>query len=233
MPKKNVIAIVPARGGSKGLPGKNLRDFCGNSLVAHTVLVALECASIDQIIISSDSKRILRAGEDAGGKPHYRHPALATDNATTDVVIADVFENLNFSNAADTIVVILQPTSPLRTSKQIFDALELYKSSSCELVASVCEAEKHPMKAFRESAAGYLEGFMDIDSPFMPRQQFETAYYANGAIYIFSLQSFLRHQCIPRTNILPFIMTQTDSIDIDNEFELHMAQMIYKEREAG
>lgn len=227
-----VIAIVPARGGSKGIPRKNLVPLGGIPLIDHTLRVAKSCAFIDLVILSSDDPDILNRGQLFEVCALERDASLATDETTTDKVIENI---LTASPAAKqiepaTLVILLQPTSPLRTQRHIYEAYCLYKDAECSGVISVFCPEHHPAKAYKLDDQGGLTGYYSPEAPFLPRQSLPEALYPNGAIFIFSAGAFLENNCIPRYGNKPYVMSREESIDIDSPADIAVAESAIEKR---
>lgn len=222
MASYRVIAFVPARGGSKGIKDKNMVALAGKPLLQYAVDAARQSGAIDDVIVSSDSERILSVASSLGAKPLRRPAELATDTAPTDSAVAHFIAEYRL--ASDTAIVLLQPTSPLRTAKHVADAVVLWRDRMPSCLISVYEPPEHPAKSFRLDENGYLTGLFGADAPFQPRQTLPKALMPNGAIYIFSVASFLVGQCIPRTGLLPFMMHRDLSLDIDCPDDLDKAE---------
>lgn len=216
---KRFCAIVPARGGSKGLPDKNILDVCGKPLTVWTVEAALSAPSIDSIVVSSDSSAILELARMAGAEAIERPPALATDSAPTGPVLEHVLRLLAGKGQHFDYLVLLQPTSPLRTSEDIEAAISTLLDAKATGLISVCETEHSPFKTFRQ-IDGFLSGLVDDLSPFLPRQQLPATYRANGAIYITEVSQFLLTGKLLTTRTVPFLMERELSIDVDTRADL-------------
>lgn len=227
------IAIIPARAGSKGLPGKNLIPLADKPLISHTIDAAIESKIFKKIIVTSDGQDILLEAKNRGALPLVRPCQLAQDSTPTDPVIADCiarFSELGIE-ANNVHIMLLQPTSPLRNAQHIKEAAHLYSSSKdCRCVLSICKAQESPFKCFSVNKGGFLQGHFGFNAPFSRRQDYPDVFFANGAIYIFSVRDFLKYNTIPREKIVPYFMSDIDSIDIDTKFDLKIAEFILKER---
>lgn len=220
------IALIPARGGSKGLPGKNIIDLAGKPLIAYSIEAAQNSQKFEKIIVSTDDDAIKEAALSFGAEVIDRPAGLAKDTSTTDSVISHVIEELN--EVDFDVITLLQPTSPLRTADHIKEAYEVHKSHSGNMTMSVYEPEECIFKAFKSLESGELSGYFSKDAPFRPRQEFEKVYLPNGAIYIFSKEAFLSENKIPRTGIYPYKMLASESHDIDTKDDLVMIEAIMK-----
>lgn len=208
-----VLAIIPARGGSKGLPKKNIYLLNNKPLIAYTIDASIGSKYIDKTIVSSDSDEILSIAETLNVDILKRPADLASDTTPTEPVIKHVLENFPGYD----LLILLQPTSPLRTASHIDAALELLVSKQATSLISVFEPGHSPYKSFKENNRGYLEGLIDNKTPFMRRQDLPKVYIPNGAIYIAYANIFLKSGSLFSEKAVPFVMDAIISIDIDNE----------------
>jgi CMP-N-acetylneuraminic acid synthetase len=221
---RNGIGFVPARGGSKGIKDKNLALLAGKTLLQHAIDAGIRSGVLSRAVVSSDSAAILAAAERLGGEPLLRPQELASDTATTDSAITHFISALGLASQPDLPIVLLQPTSPLRTAAHVAGAMEQWLQKQPRCVVSVFEPREHPAKSFRLDEDGFMTGFFGSDFPFSPRQNLPRAYMPNGAIYIFSVAAFLSENRIPRTGLQPFVMDSESSIDIDCMEDLRLAE---------
>lgn len=225
-----VVALIPARAGSKGIPHKNLRLFNGKPLVHHTLSAALNCDLIDEIILSSDSEDILNIGRQMGIKTHLRSRLAADDDSTASQVILDLLSNGSKSlYSGDAYIVYLQPTSPLRGSDHISAAFELMNQKESDGCVSVILAQKSPFKSYILDSRGRLNSLFDEEKTNANRQSLPETFYPNGAIYIFLVSDFLKKESFPTNGAIPFIMSLEDSIDIDTEQDLLIAEQLCRQ----
>jgi len=209
-----VLAIIPARGGSKGIPKKNIINFRGKPLIQWTIEAALNSTSISNVIVSSDSDEILQIAENNKGVFTIKRPKeLADDSSKTEPVITHVLENLK---EEFDYLILLQPTSPLRNSQDIDAAFGKFISSKSDSLISVCELEHHPYKSFKINKNGYLQGIINNDFPFYPRQELPNVFRANGAIYIIKVKEFLKNNSLLTKKTTHFEMDKESSLDIDS-----------------
>jgi CMP-N-acetylneuraminic acid synthetase len=224
------VALIPARGGSKGVKRKNLREVAGKPLLQHTVDAARSCSSIGDIYLSSEDGEILAAGEGMGCKLVRRPAALAQDDSSANDVVFDFFNQVPLAD--EDVILYLQPTSPLRTGAHLDDALaQMTKAGASGLVA-VVELEKSPYKAFALDAQGKLESLFGERYSNYGRQQLPKAYMPNGAIYIFTKKLFTDRAGFPSNGSLPYIMSPADSVDIDTDADLELASRLMEQRNA-
>jgi CMP-N,N'-diacetyllegionaminic acid synthase len=226
-----VLALIPARGGSKGIKQKNLAPLLGKPLIAYSIAAAQVSDVIDAIYVSSDDEAILAAGENLGAKAIKRNPALAQDESPTDPVIGEFIEREQL--AQDDLIVLLQPTSPLRTAVHIREALAAYKRhSSCRSLISVYEINNKVLKAYL-SGGEFLAPLAGANTSYSRRQDLPSVYMPNGALYIFSVAEFLRENKIPRDRIIPYHMSEADSLDIDVPSDLAAAEAALLQRQVS
>lgn len=209
-----VIAIIPARGGSKGIPRKNLVNFSGKPLMQWTIDAALESKYITDVVVSSDDDEILNEAQKTKEVLALKRPIeLAQDTSKTEPVLTHVLESLN--GRKYDYLILLQPTSPLRTSKDIDLAFEKLLNSEGTSLISVCELEHHPYKSFKIDEKGYLQGIINNNYPFYPRQELAKTYRANGAIYIIEEAAFMKKNTLLTNKTTHFEMSIESSLDID------------------
>lgn len=220
------FALIPARGGSKGIPRKNLVSLAGKPLIDYTIEAALGSKSISDVTISSENEEILNHASKRRIDTLRRPQEFAQDHSSADEVISHFISSRELG--ANDTVVYLQPTSPLRNARHIDDAISVYLENKAKTVISMFEPEHHPIKAFKLDEHGKCSGFFSPEAPFMPRQTLPKLYSPNGAIYIFSVQDFLIENKIPRNDIWPYIMPSELSIDIDSPFDLEIAAALLK-----
>ena len=227
---KEVLGIIPARGGSKGLPRKNVYPLDGIPLINYSIRAGLRSKYVDSVIVSSDDPEILRIAEQQGAGTLQRPVGLATDSASPHAVIAHALETLEDQTQIYDMVILLQPTSPLRNEKHVDEAFELLKQMDDRTsLISVYFPEKSPYKCFISDESGYLKGLVSDDAPFMNRQDLPQVFMPNGAIYIFGVKEFSKENRIPMKRAIPYIMTETESIDIDTLNDVKLVEKIMQE----
>ena len=213
----SVLAIIPARGGSKGLPRKNILPVGGRPLIAWTITAALEARTIDEVILSSDDDEIINVADEWGcNAPFVRPAGLASDTASSiDVVLhaLDRFPDFDY-------VALLQPTSPLRTSLDIDSAVKTLKVSGANSCVSVCLAEESPYWMYRVTEKMRLESVLPIENV-SRRQDLPAVYVLNGAIYVARVSWLLQSRCFISKDCVAHIMPRERSLDIDtaDDFE--------------
>ncbi len=219
------IAIIPARGGSKRLPGKNIKDLAGKPMIAWTIEAALDSGVFDHIFVSTDCEKIAKIAKKFGAEvPFLRPIELASDTATTNDVVTHLVEwfEKEYMQKISTIT-ILQPTSPLRNASHIGEAMSLMQEKSAKAIISVCELE-HPIQFCNKLG---LDGSMDsfVDPKNIRRtQDLEPYYRLNGAIYLFDREYVNRLNEIYSEGTYSYIMSSKSSIDVDNEDDFELAK---------
>lgn len=229
MSPPEVIAIIPARGGSKGLPRKNVLPLAGKPLIAHSILAARECSRISRCIVSTEDPEIRQVSLKYGAEVIDRPAELATDMALSADVVRHVLETLAGAGHQPDYFVLLQPTSPLRNGTHIEECLKRYLDSSVACTVSVTEAEHHPYKDFTLEQ-GHLHPLFGAEYLSQPRQRLPAVYRQNGAIYAMRCRTFLEHHSFFVEPALPYIMANKDSIDIDSGFDLQVAGLLLSSR---
>lgn len=222
---KKVLAIITARGGSKGLPGKNILLLAGKPLIVWTVEAALQSRFIDRVVLSSDDQDIINVALDAGcDVPFVRAQELATDSATTVDVVLDGLERLPGYDW----LVVLQPTSPLRLGLDIDECLLQTSDAGFKCGVSVCEAEKSPYWMFGRSREGHLETLMEMPNLITRRQDLPPVYELNGAVYVADCRWFADNQKFITPETYSYVMPKDRSIDIDNKMQFVFAEQLLK-----
>ena len=225
-----VIAIIPARGGSKGLPKKNIISLGNKPLIAWSIEAALSSKFITNVIVSSDDTDILKVANNCGTQTHLRSASLASDNAKTEPVLVEVLSYLESKNQNFDYLVLLQPTSPLRTASDIDEAFTMLIDKKATSLISVKEPESNPLKSFVLNEEGYMQGIVNNDFPFMPRQALPKVFYPNGAIYIVAVPYFKKLEKLFSDKTISYLMSADKSVDIDTKADILRAEKIMKER---
>lgn len=227
-----MLAVIPARGGSKRLPGKNIRPLAGLPLIAWTIRTAIASGIFDEVLVSTDAPDVAEISARHGAAvPWLRPPELATDTATSVDVVLHAVSACEAAGQTVASVMLLQPTSPFRSVATIRRAVELHDASGKAPVVSVCLAQAHPAWCFQLEDDGCLRGYVN-GSPFPSRsQELPPAYQLNGAVYLASVADLRRDKSFfgPRTRAL--LMAQPDeSLDIDDAWDWQLAECIVRGR---
>lgn len=229
-----VLAFIPARGGSKGLPKKNILECAGRPLIEWTIEAAKGVSYIDDVLVSTDSEEIAVVSRRVGAAvPFLRPSELATDEASLLDAIKQAWEkHVTASNEQYDYIVVLQPTSPLRTAEHISEAIELYfknRQSDEDTLASVYQVSQKfgwLMQSSREY--GYIRFCLEVHTKNPRRQGLDPYYLPNGAIFIAKGASLSGG--LYRNNTLPFVMPPVDSIDIDTLDDFVEAEKLLRAR---
>jgi len=232
--EQKVLAIVPARGGSKRLPGKNLRSVGGKPLLTWTLAASVGAATVDRTVLSTDDEELVVSAAQQGFTDVLMRPAtLASDDATTESVITHVIDTLKDQGDEFGYLVLLQPTSPLRTARHIDQAFAVVKEKNALGAASLCRTE-HPREWMGKlSEDGLLDSFICETSLQYQSQVFAPSYLVNGAIYIVSVKEFLAQKTVfLPSGMAAFVMAREDSVDIDDAYDLRLADWLMRQRQA-
>ena len=235
MTSHSILAIIPARAGSKRLPKKNILKLAKKPLLAWTIEAASKVRQIDEIVVSTDDKKIAEISKNFGAKiPYLRPKALATDEAKTVDVVLDVVNYYNEKlNRKFDVVIVLQPTSPLRKAKDIKNALNFFLKKKANAVISVCETDHSPKWANKLPKNLSMNSFLKSEVINTRSQDLEKYYRLNGAIYIIKTERLLVDENLfPKKKSFAFIMPTLRSIDIDTEIDFNLAEIIIKKRQS-
>lgn len=224
-----ILAIIPARGESKGIPRKNIADLGGKPLIAWTIEAALVCPYIDKVVVSSDDKEILATAKKWGTQIVKRPKKISGDYSPFQPLIFHALGACKKKeNYTPDLLVYLQPTSPLRTSQDISEAIKKLLDKKAGALISVYPIDKKYLKAFVVNKNGYLAGAVNNKYPFANRQDLPDLYMPNGAIYIIKTKLFLKYGQLFSSRTLPYEMSFLQSIDIDNPDDLKTAYELLK-----
>lgn len=222
----SILAIIPARGGSKGVPMKNIRLFHGKPLLAWTIESAKKCQEIDRLLLSSDDEKIMEVARHYGcDVPFARPHELASDHATSMDVALHVLVNLEKKYD---VLLWLQPTSPLRTSDHIRAALEMVVHGNHTSCVSVCRTAKPPEWMFRLNTDHTLLPVVPRSPESGNRQAIPPAYVLNGAIYACSIPWLLQGKSFTDSHTKALVMEEYYSIDIDTELDFQLGELIMR-----
>jgi len=228
-----ILAVIPARGGSKSVPRKNITLIAGKPLIAYTVQEALKVHTISDLVVSTDDEEIRRVALSFGAKAPFLRPfELATDSALTAPVLEHCLAYMEKSSGElYDAVLMLQPTTPLRRAEHIEEAIKILSDSNCDSVVSVVSVQGfHPLRMKRmigNRIINYIDqGFEDM----RPRQVLPPVYIRNGAIYLSRRSVLVEGHHIVGENCIGFHMSSEDSINIDDLIDLKMAEFLIQSR---
>jgi CMP-N,N'-diacetyllegionaminic acid synthase len=224
-------AIIPARGGSKGIPGKNIRPVAGKPLIAWAIETALSATSLDRVIVSTDSPEIAEVARRHGAETPFMRPAYLAQDDTPGVapVLHAMRWLMDNEGYQPDMVMLLQPTSPLRISEDIDKAIELAQEKNADAVVSVVLVEAHPYWMKRRDAEGRIADFMKLDNPIVRRQDLPELYVVNGAVYVASYEVLMEQKTFDTPNTFCLVMPAERSLDIDAPWDLYLADLILKD----
>ncbi len=224
--EKNILAIIPARGNSKGLPGKNIRIFADKPLIAWTIEQARKIKYIDRVVVSTDSKKIAQIAKTYGAEiPFLRPKRLAKDETPTIDVVVHFLKTIK--KPLPDIVVLLQPTSPLRSSKDIERALKmLISNKNASAVVSMVEVSENPFWMKNVKKDGFIGDFIKKARKFSRRQDLPRLYMPNGALYIIRTKVLLEQKSLYPIKTLVYIMPRERSADIDDAASFALAEQL-------
>lgn len=221
------IAIIPARSGSKGLPDKNVRTLCGKPLLAYSVEAALKSGMFDTVHVSTDSKQYAEVAKSCGADvPFLRSAANSSDTASSWDAVLEVLDRYSDRKKAFDTVMLLQPTSPLRTSGDIIAAFMLMGEKKANSVVSVCRTDYPPDWYHSIAADGSLTNFNRAGAAIRRRQDAGESYRVNGAIYLTKTDYFLSVGDIYRDSCFAYVMDKKRSVDIDDEQDFLFAEVL-------
>jgi len=219
--ERPVLALIPARSGSKGLRGKNMCKVNSIPLVGYSLEAALNSKYIDEVYLTSNDQLTLSYGKEMGVTPLSRPEKFSTDTSSANSVVEHFFNTLPVGLLEqDPYIVYLQPTSPLRTSEHIDDALSKMIEQGLTKLVSVVEMAKSPFKSFLLDEHGVLQALFDEEMTNQRRQDLPSVYAANGAIYVFCWSDFNEKNAFPSNGSYPYIMNEKDSLDIDTNEDI-------------
>ena len=226
------IAIIPARSGSKGLKDKNIKDLCGKPLIAYTIEAALESKMFDSVMVSTDSEKYAEISRQYSAEvPFLRSEETSRDTSGSWDVVREVLARYKKRCQEFDTVMLLQPTSPLRTSEDIINAFQLKKQKNADAVISVCEMDHSPLWSNTLPDSLSMKGF--IQSINYPRQQLPIYYRINGAVYLVDTPVLYKEISIYENNCYAYIMPRERSVDIDTEFDFFLASQILESKNKG
>ena len=219
-----VIAVIPARGGSKTVPGKNIRPLGGKPLIAWSIDVARQVTEIDRVIVSTDDAKIASTSREYGAEVYPRPAHLATDEALVIDALKNLIQTLESEKEEPAWIVLLEPTCPLRSADDVRDCLKMLAHGDYDSVATFKEAELNPHRAWR-IAGGVPEVFIPGAIPWLPRQKLPKAYQLNGAVYVFRAKLlFHEAKSILLGRSAAVVMPRDRSHDIDDSIDFAMVE---------
>lgn len=229
---KRILAIVPARGGSKGLPGKNIKEMCGKPLIAWSIEHAQKSKYVDDIFISTDSREIADVAEKFGVKvPELRPAELARDTAPSSEFIVYTLEKMRKEGNSFDYFILLEPTSPLRDVEDVDKSIEmLIDSPESESCVGVCMSGTiHPAFMVTVGDNGFLQA-LNPEQQTLRRQDLPKVYFFEGSVYVSSVEAYLKKRTFYHDKTLPYVVPEWKSHEVDDyvDFKIMETIMILK-----
>jgi CMP-N-acetylneuraminic acid synthetase len=228
---QSILAVIPARSGSKGVPKKNIRTFLGQPLIAHTIKSALESKCFVDVLVTTDSREIQDIALQFGAiSPFLRPKELSHDTAlATDTIRHAVLEYEKMLGKRVDHVMMLQPTTPTRTSVHICEAIKMFVGSDAESCMSVVQVDNaHPIK-MKRIVGEYLVDFIETGLENPPRQLLPPVHIVNGAIYLVKRDILVDSKSFKGKKCIPYCMSAVDSVNIDSEIDFKFAEFVMQE----
>jgi CMP-N,N'-diacetyllegionaminic acid synthase len=229
---KKILSIILARGGSKGIKNKNIKKLGKIPLIAWTIKEALKSKKNLTVYLSTDSKKIASIGKKYGAEvPFIRPKKFAQDNSSSVDAIEHAINFLKKKGLTFDYVLLLEPTSPLRTHKDIDKSINKIMSNNYDSLVSVSKLESfHPSFLYNKNKKGFLSPFSKSKKKYIRRQDLETMYFLEGSIYISKITTLMKKRTFCHDKTVPFIMPKWKSIEIDDKLDLVMAEAIIKKK---
>ncbi|WP_148570694.1 acylneuraminate cytidylyltransferase family protein [Aliarcobacter cryaerophilus] len=230
---KTFLGIIPARGGSKGLPGKNIKELCGKPLIAWSIESGLKSKYLDEVIVTTDSKDIANIAKQYGASvPFLRPDVLASDTATSFDAIKHTIEfyKNDFDKEFDYIVLI-EPTSPLREARDIDIAIEQLFNSNADSIVGICKTEdQNPAFLVFKNEKDFISGYENHDMKVLRRQDIKDVYFFEGTIYISKTDVLLNKKTFYHENTIGYVVPKYKSLEIDDIDDFIMVEAIMKHK---
>ena len=224
---KTFLAIIPARGGSKRLPRKNILNLCGKPLISWSIEAGLKSKYIDKVVVSSDDIEILNISNEFKVQVIKRPNELASDTSTSFDVVQHAIDNLESYE----YILLLQPTSPLRNENHIDKAIEILEEKNADAVISVCEMNHNPLWSNTLDDSLSMEGFIGNNLLNNSSQDLKKYYRLNGAIYLCKTDKLLKEKSFfLKKNIFAYVMNSNNSIDIDRKEDFELASLYLSQK---
>lgn len=230
-----VLGVIPARGGSKGLPGKNLRPLCGRPLIGWTIDEARASSMLDAVVVTTDDPEIASVAVQFGAEVPFLRPAeLAGDTASSIDVVIHAIDDLAEKGRIFDIVVLLEPTSPLREPSDIDAALTKMLADEAGAIVSVCRAEStHPAFMFRQKADARLAPFLERQPTGLRRQELEPVFFLEGTVYASRIAVLREKRSFYHDDTVAFEVPKWKSLEIDDIDDFLLVEALAKQRGLG
>lgn len=227
-----MIAIIPARGGSKGVPKKNIKLLDGQPLIYYTIKAAKESGIFEKVIVSTDSEDIAAAATEAGAEiPFFRPKEISGDSVSSDDVILHALDFYEKQGKFFDLVCKLQPTSPLRNASHIIEAYNLMCDRKADFLVSICECEHSPLwSGTIDLETLRMDDFIQDEAKRACRQELPQYYRLNGAIYMGLTHVYKKNRSFLGKNCIGYIMSQEESVDIDTALDFSLVELIMRKK---
>ena len=225
------LAIIPARGGSKGLPRKNIKPLLGKPLIAWTIEQALNSKYIDKVVVSTDDEEIAEISKEYGAEvPFLRPKELARDDSPTIDAIMHAINWFEERGEFFDILVLLEPTSPLRKRNDIDNALELLINNieTADAIVSVGEVHLENPYIMKKIENGYVKPFIEIDKDFYQRQQLPKVYFPYGVIYASKIETLKKYKTFYQERTIPYFIERWQNYEIDDIYDFICIESILR-----
>ena len=232
--RQNTLCVIPARGGSKGVPGKNIRLLGGKPLIAHTIEAAQTSRSLSRVVVSTDDPEIAAVAQKWGAEiPFMRPPELARDNTPMLAVVIHAFQWFEKEVSNCETVVVLQPTSPFRPSHFVDQAITQSEKEFDDVVISLAKVHQHP-HWMKHLTGGIVQPYTGVFNPPSRRQDLPPVYAMNGSLFLVRREALLRRQTVSASYATQFsdermgavLVEGINAVDIDTELDFKFAELI-------
>jgi CMP-N-acetylneuraminic acid synthetase len=226
-----ILAIIPARGGSKGIPRKNIRPLCGKPLIAWTIEQAIQSKLLNRVIVSTEDEEIAQISRQYGAEvPFLRPVEYAQDHSPSSEAVLHVLDTLEAQGDAYDIIVLLEPTSPLRKVNDIDTALSQFvNSGEFEALVSLGEVHmEHPM-IVKKVIDGRLAPYMEVKQAIWQRQQVDKAYFPYGVIYAVKVAEYRQHKSFYLPNTMPYFIERWQNYEVDDLDDFLITELMLKQ----
>jgi CMP-N-acetylneuraminic acid synthetase len=233
MKKMEIIALIPARGGSKGLPRKNIRLLTGKPLIAWTIEQAKSSRYIDKVVVSTDDPEIAEIAEKYGAEvPFLRPEELATDDAKTIDVIMHAVNRFENDGKYFDIVVLLEPTSPLRKEDDLDNSIEFFIKNIDKVDSLVSVGEVHLENPYimKKVENGWVKPFIEIDENLYQRQQLPKIYFPYGVIYLSKISTLKKYKTFYQERTIPYLIERWQNYEIDDVYDFICIEAILRHK---
>lgn len=226
--KKKFFGLIPARGGSKGIPKKNIIDLNGKPLIHYTIEAAIKSKNLDDFIVSSDDRKILEISERLNIKTHLRNKTISKDQSPMIDVMLNIVDEYELILKGYEFLVLLQPTCPLRTAKDIDNAISSFDKSGADTLISCYKVDDaHPARMY--TIKNKFLNPINKDQANLNRQDLTEVFHRNGAVYIFKISN-IKNKIQFGEKLFPFIMEEERSLNVDNFYDLKLARLIMNKK---